>query len=121
MRKHGIEHYLDLVAAGRVDLTGMLTHTFALDDWRDAFAALATQERSGAIKVAFDQRLAGGQPRVGPGTEVAALGADDLVPQLERRGTRDVEVDLLGGAPPGHRPAVVGGHGRAVEEDLEAD
>ena len=34
----------------------MLTHTFTLDDWRDAFAALATQERSGAIKVAFDQR-----------------------------------------------------------------
>jgi threonine dehydrogenase-like Zn-dependent dehydrogenase len=56
VRKHGIEHYLDLVADGRVDLTGMLTHTFALDDWRNAFAALATQARSGAIKVAFDQR-----------------------------------------------------------------
>ena len=29
VRKHGIEHYLDLVQAGRIDLTGMLTHTFA--------------------------------------------------------------------------------------------
>jgi threonine dehydrogenase-like Zn-dependent dehydrogenase len=56
VRKHGIEHYLGLVADGRVDLTGMLTHTFDLDDWRDAFTALATQESSGAIKTAFDFR-----------------------------------------------------------------
>jgi threonine dehydrogenase-like Zn-dependent dehydrogenase len=54
VRRHGIQHYLDLVADGRVDLTGMLTHTFELDDWRDAFGALATQDRTGAIKVAFD-------------------------------------------------------------------
>jgi threonine dehydrogenase-like Zn-dependent dehydrogenase len=56
VRKHGIEHYLDLVETGRVDLTGMLTHTFPLGDWYDAFTALATQDGSGAIKVAFDQR-----------------------------------------------------------------
>jgi threonine dehydrogenase-like Zn-dependent dehydrogenase len=56
VRKHGIAHYLDLADAGRVDLRNMLTHTFALDDWRDAFGALATQDTSGAIKVAFDQR-----------------------------------------------------------------
>jgi threonine dehydrogenase-like Zn-dependent dehydrogenase len=55
-RKHGIEHYLDFVDQGRVDLTGMLTHRFGLDDWRDAFTALATQDESGAIKVAFDFR-----------------------------------------------------------------
>ena len=52
-RKHAIEHYLDLVQAGRVDLSGMLTHVFPLDDWRDAFYAIADQERSGAIKVAI--------------------------------------------------------------------
>ncbi len=56
VRRHGIDHYLDLVAAGRVDLTGMLTHTFDLDDWRSAFMALACQDESGAIKVAFDFR-----------------------------------------------------------------
>jgi threonine dehydrogenase-like Zn-dependent dehydrogenase len=56
VRKHGIAHYLDMVADGRVDLAGMLTHTFRLDDWRDAFTALATQDASGAIKVAFDFR-----------------------------------------------------------------
>jgi threonine dehydrogenase-like Zn-dependent dehydrogenase len=56
VRQHGIVHYLDLVRDGRIDLTGMLTHTFSLDEWRDAFVALASQDRSGAIKVAFDQR-----------------------------------------------------------------
>jgi threonine dehydrogenase-like Zn-dependent dehydrogenase len=56
VRQHGIQHYLDLVRDGRVDLDGMLTHTFALEQWREAFAALATQDRSGAIKVAFDFR-----------------------------------------------------------------
>jgi threonine dehydrogenase-like Zn-dependent dehydrogenase len=54
VRKHGIEHYLDLVADRRVDLTGMLTHTFPLTEWRDAFATIADQEHSGAIKVAID-------------------------------------------------------------------
>ena len=34
----------------------MLTHTFPLEGWRDAFGVLATQADSGAIKVAFDQR-----------------------------------------------------------------
>ena len=56
VRKHGIDHYLELVSAGRIDLTGMLTHTFGLEEWRDAFAALADQETSGAIKVAIDHR-----------------------------------------------------------------
>ncbi len=56
VRKHGIQHYLDLVSAGRIDLGGMLTHTFRLEQWREAFTALATQAESGAIKVAFDFR-----------------------------------------------------------------
>jgi hypothetical protein len=34
----------------------MLTHTFRLDQWREAFTALATQEETGAVKVAFDFR-----------------------------------------------------------------
>ena len=55
-RQHGIAHYLDLVAAGRVDLTGMLTHTFRLDQWREAFLAIANQGETGAIKVAIDYR-----------------------------------------------------------------
>ncbi|HEX4245819.1 MAG TPA: alcohol dehydrogenase catalytic domain-containing protein [Acidimicrobiales bacterium] len=53
VRQHAIRHYLDLVEAGRVDLSGMLTHQFPLDHWRDALRALATQDQSGAVKVAF--------------------------------------------------------------------
>jgi threonine dehydrogenase-like Zn-dependent dehydrogenase len=45
-----------MAEAGRIDLSGMLTHTFRLDQWREAFSSLATQEQSGAIKVAFDFR-----------------------------------------------------------------
>ena len=56
VRRHGIAHYLDLASSGRVDISDMLTHTFVLDDWRAAFTALATQDESGAIKIAFDQR-----------------------------------------------------------------
>lgn len=56
VRKHAIAHYLDLVTAGRIDLRPMLTHTFRLAQWRDAFLAIADQGRSGAVKVAIDQR-----------------------------------------------------------------
>jgi len=56
VRKHGIQHYLDLASSGQIDLGGLLTHTFSLDAWRDAFHALANQGDSGAMKVAFDFR-----------------------------------------------------------------
>jgi threonine dehydrogenase-like Zn-dependent dehydrogenase len=56
VRKHAIEHYLDLVRDGRIDLDGMLTHTYRLDDWRDAFRTIIDQGTTDAIKVAFDFR-----------------------------------------------------------------
>ena len=56
VRRHAMEHFLQLVADGRIDLSGMLTHTFRLPQWREAFTALATQDTSDAIKVAFDFR-----------------------------------------------------------------
>ncbi|MEY2436858.1 MAG: hypothetical protein QOF97_1694 [Acidimicrobiaceae bacterium] len=56
VRKHGIAHYLDMAKDGRIDLSGMLTHTFPLDDWQDAWRTLIDQEHTGAIKVAFDFR-----------------------------------------------------------------
>jgi threonine dehydrogenase-like Zn-dependent dehydrogenase len=55
-RRHGIAHYLELAAAGRVDLRAMLTHTFRLAEWREAFATIARQGDTGAIKVAIDHR-----------------------------------------------------------------
>ena len=56
VRKHALEHYLDMVRDGRIDLSPMLTHTFRLDEWRTAFTTIARQEQTGAIKVAFDYR-----------------------------------------------------------------
>ena len=58
VRQHAILHYLDLVGDGRIDLRPMLTHTFRLDRWREAFLAIADQGVSGAVKVAIDQRTA---------------------------------------------------------------
>jgi threonine dehydrogenase-like Zn-dependent dehydrogenase len=54
VRQHAIAHYLDMTASGRVDLSGMLTHRFALEQWWDALRALSHQDQSGAIKVAFE-------------------------------------------------------------------
>jgi threonine dehydrogenase-like Zn-dependent dehydrogenase len=42
-RKHAIAHYLELAADGRVNLRPMLTHTVGLEQWREAFLAIANQ------------------------------------------------------------------------------
>ena len=34
----------------------MLTHRFALDQWREAFTTIVRQGETGAVKVAFDFR-----------------------------------------------------------------
>ena len=53
-RQHAMAWYLEFVAEGRLDPTPILTHRFALDDWRDAFLACGDQGRSGAVKVLFE-------------------------------------------------------------------
>ena len=53
-RRHAFEHYFALLRDGRIDLSGMLTHRFRLDEWRDAFTTIVRQNETGAIKVAFD-------------------------------------------------------------------
>jgi threonine dehydrogenase-like Zn-dependent dehydrogenase len=53
VRQHAIAHYLGLVADGRIDITPMLTHRFDLPDWFSALKAIARQDQSGALKVAF--------------------------------------------------------------------
>lgn len=50
VRKHAFEHYFDFAAAG-LDLTPVVTHRFALDDWREAVLTLADARRTGAVKV----------------------------------------------------------------------
>ena len=73
-------HYLDLASSGRVDLSDMLTHTFALDDWRAAFTALATQDESGRD-----------QDRVRPAfvTTTAVHPLDMVTARRDRRSRRD--------------------------------
>jgi threonine dehydrogenase-like Zn-dependent dehydrogenase len=52
VRKHAMAHYLDLCASGEVDLGFLVTHRYALDDWRAAFAT-AMHKKTGCVKVAF--------------------------------------------------------------------
>jgi len=53
---HAYEHFFALLEAGRLDLSGMLTHTYRLEDWRDAFTDIVHQHDTGVIKAAFDFR-----------------------------------------------------------------
>ena len=55
-RRHAFEHFFDLLRDGRIRLDGMLTHRFALDEWREAFTTIVRQGETGAVKVAFDFR-----------------------------------------------------------------
>ena len=55
-RRHAYEHFFDLLLDDRIDLTGMLTHRYRLDEWREAFTTIVDQGTTGAIKVAFDFR-----------------------------------------------------------------
>ncbi len=43
-RRHAIAHYLQLVSDGRLDITPMLTHRFAVEEWWPALKALARQD-----------------------------------------------------------------------------
>lgn len=52
VRKHAMEHYVDLCETGAIDLGFLVTHRFALEDWRDAFKT-AMHKKTGCIKVAF--------------------------------------------------------------------
>jgi threonine dehydrogenase-like Zn-dependent dehydrogenase len=53
-RQHAMEWYLEWVREGRIDATPILTHRFALSQWREAFLACHDQGASGAVKVIFD-------------------------------------------------------------------
>ncbi|MFH1568731.1 MAG: alcohol dehydrogenase catalytic domain-containing protein [Gemmatimonadota bacterium] len=44
---------LELLSRGRVDAESLVTHTFSLDDWEEAFA-MATVRKDEAMKVQFD-------------------------------------------------------------------
>lgn len=50
---HTYELVFDFVRQGKLDLSGLLTHRFRIEQYRRAFATLADRGASGAIKVAF--------------------------------------------------------------------
>ena len=54
VRQHAIAHYFDMVKNGSVDLSGMLSHRYSLEEWWDALRTLVRPGESGALKVAFE-------------------------------------------------------------------
>ena len=52
-RRHAMEHYLTMVAAGRIDVTPILTHRYRLEEWREAITTCGNQGETGAVKVLF--------------------------------------------------------------------
>lgn len=54
-RKHAMEWYFDFIRQRGLDVTPIITHHFAMRDYRDAFMACYDQGRSGAVKVLFDR------------------------------------------------------------------
>ena len=131
VRKHAIAHYLDLVADGRIDITGMLTHRFTLDDWRGALRVPGPCRRraapsrwpstpapaDGRGSVARSQRLeapvaVGGRLRPHRVRVVARPGAGPAPRAVDRR--------LEPGRHPRHEGAAQGralGHGRGVDRE----
>jgi len=51
-RLHGMEIYFELIARG-LDVTSIITHKFALRDYRNAFLALYRKGKTGAVKAMF--------------------------------------------------------------------
>jgi threonine dehydrogenase-like Zn-dependent dehydrogenase len=54
-RQHAMEWYFELLRTRRLDVTPIITHRFALGDYRRAFLACHDQGASGAVKVLFDR------------------------------------------------------------------
>ncbi len=52
-RMHTYEAVFELVCSGRLNLSGLLTHTFPINRYRDAFRLLARRGAADVVKVAF--------------------------------------------------------------------
>jgi threonine dehydrogenase-like Zn-dependent dehydrogenase len=53
-RQHAMEWYFEWLREGRIDAAPIVTHRFALEQYRDAFLACRDQGESGAVKVLFE-------------------------------------------------------------------
>jgi len=54
-RMHGMEWYFEFIKQGKIDVTPIITHKYAMKDYKDAFMTCFTQGRHGAVKVLFDR------------------------------------------------------------------
>jgi threonine dehydrogenase-like Zn-dependent dehydrogenase len=54
-RKHAMAWFFEFILNDALDVTAILTHRFALADYRDAFMHCKDQGASGAVKVLFDR------------------------------------------------------------------
>ena len=50
---HTYEAVFELIRQKKIDLSGLLTHKFRIEQYREAFATLSQRSQTGAIKVAF--------------------------------------------------------------------
>lgn len=57
-RLHAMEHYLRLVAQGKLDLAPLITHRFRLEQFQEAFVTLHSKARHRAVKAVIDFGLA---------------------------------------------------------------
>ncbi len=53
VRKHAMQWYVEMCEDG-LDVTDLVTHRFALTDWREAFATLMNKGKTGALKIVLD-------------------------------------------------------------------
>ena len=67
-RQHAMEWYFEFILTRKIDLTPIITHRFALEDYRKAFLTCYAQGDHGAVKVLFDRFGAPGADASGPGT-----------------------------------------------------
>ena len=54
-RQHAMEWYFEFLRTKQIDVTALITHRFALADYRDAFMTCYAQGENGAVKVLFDR------------------------------------------------------------------
>ena len=54
-QQHAIEWYFEFIRTRRIDVTPLITHRYALEDYRQAFMTCFDQGRHAAVKVIFDR------------------------------------------------------------------
>lgn len=88
-RRHAIDIYLELASKG-LDLSGLVTHWFPLECWREAFTTLNDKSRSRAVKAVFDFRSSrDGPPEPTPRQPQPSQRAPDLLHESDSHRPRE--------------------------------